>query len=143
MSLSSCFRRRFASSRFRLFFRLIDLGQQLVALHFEFGAADPVAGAQQFHLVLIVADGQIGLRLLDLLVDLIEFELLFLDARQHFGIVELDDQILLAREGAERRKLRHLHRTEQVRARSGVRTDRAQFARAQSCAQPHRPCEPW
>ena len=102
MSLSSCFSRRLRFFEVQIVLSLIDLRKQFVALHFQFGAAHRVPRSQQFDLVLVVADGQVGLRLLDLLVDLIQFELLLFEARLHFGIVELDDQVLLFRERAQR-----------------------------------------
>ncbi len=106
----------------------VDRRDQLIALDFEFRAADAIARLQQFHLVLIVADRQIRLRLLDLFVDLVEFELLFFDARLHFRIVELAREILLTRERAKGREASHLHSAEQVRGRQRRRTDGAQFA---------------
>ena len=110
-----------------MFFFWSICGSSSLRLTSSSDAAHRVAGAQQLDLILVVADGEVGLRLLDLLVDLVEFELLFFDARDHFGIVELDDQILLLRERAERRDAASPARcrTDSARSASTERTARS------------------
>ena len=128
MSLSSCFSRRRGFFQVQQVLLGVDLGEQLVALHFELGAAHRVARLQQVHLVLVVADGQIGLGLLDLLVDLLHFEQRLFERGAALGIVELDDQVLLVRQRAQRRQPRHLHGAEQIGRRQRGRAHRAQLA---------------
>ena len=55
---------------------------------------DHLFAAQQFDLILVVADGQIGFRLFILLIDLVDFQLLFFDAGNELCVVKLNDQIL-------------------------------------------------
>ena len=88
----------------------VDGRQQLIAFHFEIGAPHGIAGAQQFHLILIVANGKVSLTLLHLLVDLIELQLLFFEPRDHFGVIEFDDQVFLAGKRAQRRHFGNLNR---------------------------------
>ena len=76
----------------------IDFRQQLIALHFQFRPANRVASLQQIHLVLVIADGEIGLRFLYLLVDLVHFELRLFQAGAPFRVVEFNDKILLMSE---------------------------------------------
>ena len=104
---------------------LIDRRQQLIALDFEFRAAHGVAGAEQFHLILTASDGQIRFGFGHLLIDLVELELLVFNPREHFGVVELDDQVLLFRKSSQRGHSCDLHSSKQVRSVQRRRADRS------------------
>ena len=91
--------------------------QQLIALHFEIGAAHRIARAQQLHLILIIANGKVSLALLHLLVDLIELQLLLFQARDYFRVIEFNDQVFLPGKRAQGRHFGHLHGAKQIRRR--------------------------
>ena len=106
----------------------INRSQQLVALHFQFRAADAIAGFEQTHLILAVADREVGLGFLDLLVDLVDLELRFLETRAALGVVEFDDQVFVARQRTQRRDLGDLHGAKEIGCGKGSRAHCAQFA---------------
>ena len=67
-------------------------------MHFEFRAAHAKAGFEEINLILAVADRKIGLGLLDLLVDLVDLELRFLETGAALGVVEFDDEVFVVRQ---------------------------------------------
>ena len=92
----------------------VDLRQDGVALHVEFGAADVVPGLEQRYSVLALRDGQVRLSLLDLLVHRLHAEARLFERALAFAVVVLDNQVLLPGQRPYRRQVGHLHGAEQV-----------------------------
>ena len=63
-----------------------------------------------------MTDGEIGLSLFELFVDLIDFQLLFFKAGDQFGVIELNDQIFFLGQRANFSELGYLHGSEEVRS---------------------------
>ena len=106
----------------------VDIGEQLVALDLKLGAPHRIARFEQLHLILVIAHVQVRLGLLDLLVDLLHFEQRLFEGGTPLGIVELDDEVFLFGQRAERRELSHLNGGEQVRRDQRHRTHGPQLA---------------
>ena len=114
MSVSSCLQRALLLLQREHVLLAVDLRDDRVALHVEFGAAHVVPRLQQRHRVLALRDGQIRFGFLDLLVHRLDAEARFFERALAFAIVVLDDQVLLFGQRPHRRQIGHLHGAEQV-----------------------------
>ena len=106
----------------------VDRRQQLVALDLEFRSPHLEVRLDDFHLVLALADFQLGFGLDQVLFDLLDREQAVLERGHALGVVEFEDQVAAVSQGSGRRQLRDLRLRADVRRRERERAHGAQLA---------------
>ena len=105
----------------------VDCRDQLIFLDLQLGAPNSESGLDELHVVLALADFQVGSGFLQLFIDPVDFELSVFHRGLPFGIIKLHDEVARRREGAGGSQLRNLRRRSQVRSRQRKRAHGLQF----------------
>ena len=106
----------------------VDIRQQFVALDFQFRPPHLEVGLDDLDLVLALANLQLGLGLLEVLLNLLHCQQAVFQSRHALGVVQLEDQVAARGERARRSELRDLGLSSDIRRRQRQRSYGAQLA---------------